>query len=85
MDKITISNLKIKRNDAISCVKRNLKRYAYLKLYPINYLERLQSFSSSLIKVDKDKMIDTKNVRMLMELQNEEQDHQLNVIKLRIY
>lgn len=77
MDVLTIKNLKLKRNDAIACVKRNLKRYAYLKLYPMNYLERLQSFSSSLIKVDKDKTMNTKDVHMLQELEHEEEDYQL--------
>lgn len=35
MDDLTIKNLKLKRNDAIECVKMNLKHYAYLKLYPM--------------------------------------------------
>lgn len=43
----------------------------------MNYLERLQSLSSSLIKVDKNKMMNTKNVHMLLELQNEEENHRL--------
>lgn len=51
MDVLAIKNLKLKRSDAIEMLKKNLKRYMLLKQFPLNYLDRLQSFSSSLIRV----------------------------------
>ena len=48
---VSVKKLKLKRSDTIEMLKKNLKRYMLLKQYPLNYLDRLQSYSSSLIKV----------------------------------
>ena len=48
---VSVKNLKLKRSDTIEMLKKNLKRYKLLKQFPLNYLDRLQSYSSSLIKV----------------------------------
>lgn len=47
---VSVKKLKLKRSDTIEMLK-NLKRYMLLKQFPLNYLDRLQSYSSSLIKV----------------------------------
>ena len=48
---VSVKKLKLKRSDTIEMLKKNLKRYMLLKQFPLNYLNRLQSYSSSLIKV----------------------------------
>lgn len=48
---VSVKKLKLKRSDTIEMLKKNLKRYMLLKQFPLNYLDRLQSYSSSLIKV----------------------------------
>ncbi len=48
---VSVKKLKLKRSDTIEILKKNLKRYMLLKQFPLNYLDRLQSYSSSLIKV----------------------------------
>ena len=48
---VSVKKLKLKRSDTIEMLKKNLKRYMLLKQFPLNYLDRLQSFSSLLIKV----------------------------------
>ena len=48
---VSVKKLKLKRSDTIEMLKKNLKRYILLKQFPLNYLDRLQSYSSSLIKV----------------------------------
>ena len=77
MDVLAIKNLKLKRSDAIEMVKKNLKRYALLKQYPLDYLDRLQSFSSSLIRVSDNPSYHSnqKQLKMLRELKNEEEDN----------
>ena len=51
MDVLAIKNLKLKGSNAIEMVKKNPKRYALWKQYPLDDLDRLQSFSNLLIKV----------------------------------
>ena len=48
---VSVKKLKLKRSDTIEMLKKNLKRYMLLKQFPLNYLDRLQSYSSSIIKV----------------------------------
>lgn len=48
---VSVKKLKLKRSDTIEMLKKNLKRYMLLKQFPLNYLDRLQSYSSSLIKI----------------------------------
>lgn len=48
---VSVKKLKLKRSDTIEMLKKNLKRYMLLKQFPLNYLDRLQSYSSSLTKV----------------------------------
>ena len=48
---VSVKKLKLKRSDTIEMLTKNLKRYMLLKQFPLNYLDRLQSYSSSLIKV----------------------------------
>ena len=48
---VSVKKLKLKRSDTIEMLKKNLKRYMLLKQFPLNYLDRLHSYSSSLIKV----------------------------------
>ena len=48
---VSVKKLKLKRSDTIEMLKKNLKRYMLLKQFPLHYLDRLQSYSSSLIKV----------------------------------
>ncbi len=48
---VSVKKLKLKRSDTIEMLKKNLKRFMLLKQFPLNYLDRLQSYSSSLIKV----------------------------------
>lgn len=48
---VSVKKLKLKRSDTIEMLKKNLKRYMLLKQFPLNYLDRLQSYSSSLKKV----------------------------------
>lgn len=48
---VSVKKLKLKRSDTIEMLKKNLKRYMLLIQFPLNYLDRLQSYGSSLIKV----------------------------------
>ena len=48
---VSVKKLKLKRSDTIEMLKKNLKRYMLLKQFPLNYLDRLKSYSSSLKKV----------------------------------
>ena len=48
---VSVKKLKLKRSDTIEMLRKNLKRFMLLKQFPLNYLDRLQSYSSSLIKV----------------------------------
>lgn len=70
-----INELLLKRDDAISSVKRNLRKYADMKRFPEDFLDRVSSFTSSLITVNNDDAgISNPDLKLVRGLIREEQD-----------
>lgn len=70
--------LKLKRDDAISEVKRCLKCYSNLKLFPISFEDRVKSYNSFLITINQN---DTPSfaeadLKLLKELSKEEEEQE---------
>ena len=43
--------LKLKRDDTVLKVERNLRKYSELKLFPSNFEDRVKSYNSFLIRL----------------------------------
>ena len=70
--------LKLKRDDAINEVKRSLRHYAQLKLYPKEFVDRVKSFNSFLINIemnDSSSYLET-DLKLLKELSHEEEEQE---------
>lgn len=70
-----INEINLKREEAITTVKYNLKRYASLKTDPLLFEDRVASFSSYIINVSNDTNNNDYN-KILKALVNEEKDRE---------
>lgn len=73
MNTFDLKELKLKRDDAITDVKRNLRRYAEIKLYPKVFEDRVESYASFIINVENIQPgRNSSDLKLLRALSNEE-------------